>query len=724
MEEDTSLITLRGHTGNIFSLYSIDKHRVLSSSLDRSIRIWHLNDLSIQTYLEGQRKFFHVPTDKISKEEKEISKKVTENATDMDVKDETALDDGFPWLPTSSSEKNKACDSDLISSKSENKGEPVKENLYDVIPNAHKHSILAVICNGEFIISSCYRYIKIWNILPPYDCLATLNKNAEHIDRIECLSLTGQKRIILSGGGPYDKTIKVWYLDVEVKYEFVDETYENDECTAKKMGEVEEVKNNSSKKHPRPSRKVEVKGFCARSMGGHRGGITSLLCKELLNFCPYYSNEDHEEEETEEEISKYKWSQFQNKIDTEKETMIFKSDHNSNTANSANDNSKNCIREETSNDEEGKYVRHFKDNENRDIFQYGQLSSTSSSTPSDSHKNKRVSSTQKRKKNMRRPREYVFSSSSDGSIKVWDLKYGQNLLTLSLHNGSIYSICYLPTMNLIASCSVDMHIRTWDLTKMSSILYGEIEDEESNSGICNRFVYRSYTSGFLSLVTLPNEYFVSGDTNGDLKIWSPSIPGFDACKCVFQAHKESILALSVFEGNLIPKTNPTSNDNTSVGKVDSQLELCNSIKELTISETSSCPKMIENRRVLEEKGVLHYSLISASADSCIKIWPLKFLDKRPLLDHLLQHKSLSVSLSKDTTNKIYEYLPSSELLRLEEVAGRRFPSNPISEKEIRSLSLVELNTTLKKLGVERIPSTNDKNELANLIRTNKTRIII
>ena len=85
---------------------------------------------------------------------------------------------------------------------------------------------------------------------------------------------------------------------------------------------------------------------------------------------------------------------------------------------------------------------------------------------------------------------------------------------------------------------------------------------------------------------------------------------------------------------------------------------------------------------------------------------------------------MHASLNDDITNEIYEYLPPSEFLRLDEVAGHPLPSNPISENEIRNMSLVQLNVALQELSVRGIPSTMDKNELANLLRTNKTRIVI
>ena len=56
----------------------------------------------------------------------------------------------------------------------------------------------------------------------------------------------------------------------------------------------------------------------------------------------------------------------------------------------------------------------------------------------------------------------AISASYDKTLKVWDLKSGQCVMTLQGHTDTVYSVAVLPNGNAI-SASYDNTLKVWDL---------------------------------------------------------------------------------------------------------------------------------------------------------------------------------------------------------------------------------------------------------------------
>jgi len=98
----------------------------------------------------------------------------------------------------------------------------------------------------------------------------------------------------------------------------------------------------------------------------------------------------------------------------------------------------------------------------------------------------------------------VISGSRDKEIKVWNLRSGELLYTLTGHEGSVLSIAISPDGKTLFSGSEDETVKVWDLT---------IQQEINTLA--------KYLDAVTSLVISPDgKTLISGSRDGTIKIWS------------------------------------------------------------------------------------------------------------------------------------------------------------------------------------------------------------
>ena len=94
----------------------------------------------------------------------------------------------------------------------------------------------------------------------------------------------------------------------------------------------------------------------------------------------------------------------------------------------------------------------------------------------------------------------IVSSSDDKTIKFWDIKKNQCLMTLNGHTDLVWSMEKVSKSQVLTG-SEDKHIKLWDLDK----------------GVCLK-TFRGHTTSVSSLKMLTESTFASG-ASGDIKIW-------------------------------------------------------------------------------------------------------------------------------------------------------------------------------------------------------------
>lgn len=109
----------------------------------------------------------------------------------------------------------------------------------------------------------------------------------------------------------------------------------------------------------------------------------------------------------------------------------------------------------------------------------------------------------------------LASCSYDKTVKVWDVKTGQEIHTLRGHSDRVLSLTLSPDGQLLVSCSADKTIKIW------SLFTGELIRTISES---SRFVSDSIiepASGVSSVAISPDSHIlVSGNYEGTIKLWN------------------------------------------------------------------------------------------------------------------------------------------------------------------------------------------------------------
>ena len=181
----------------------------------------------------------------------------------------------------------------------------------------------------------------------------------------------------------------------------------------------------------------------------------------------------------------------------------------------------------------------------------------------------------------------IISASEDDTIKIWNLKTGECLKTMTDHKGWVTSILILPN-NILISGSCDETIKIWDLNSYKCL----------NTLINQSRVY--------SICLISDNQIACGSRDGSINIWN-----FENSIKVksFKAHDQWIpYLLSVDKTKFI----------SCSGEIDKKIKIWN-------SKTFDCIKSLEGHtnKINHLELLSNINLISCSDDSTVKLWHIE-----------------------------------------------------------------------------------------------------
>ncbi|CAD8169269.1 unnamed protein product [Paramecium pentaurelia] len=226
----------------------------------------------------------------------------------------------------------------------------------------------------------------------------------------------------------------------------------------------------------------------------------------------------------------------------------------------------------------------------------------------------------------------LASGSEDKSIRLWDVKTGQQKFKLDGHSHAVLSLCFSPDETTLASGSEDKSIRLWDVKT------GQL-----------KFKLDGHTHAVLSLCFSPDETtLASGSEDKSIRLWdvetgqqkfkldghNDSVQSVcfssDGTKLASGSLDKSIRIWNVELGQVKAKLN---------GHKDSVLSVCFSPDDTALA-SGSCDKEIflwdvkTGKRMKQFFGHTHFiqsicfspngtTLASGSVDKSIRLWDVK-----------------------------------------------------------------------------------------------------
>ncbi|PIA42639.1 hypothetical protein AQUCO_02000230v1 [Aquilegia coerulea] len=237
--------------------------------------------------------------------------------------------------------------------------------------------------------------------------------------------------------------------------------------------------------------------------------------------------------------------------------------------------------------------------------------------------------------------DFILSSSSDSTIRLWSTKLNANLVCYKGHNYPVWDVQFSPMGHYFASCSHDRTARIWSMDRIQPlrIMAGHLSDVDCvqwhancnyiatgssdktvrlwdvQSGECVR-IFIGHRSMVLSLAMSPDgRYMASGDEDGTIMMWDLSsgrcitpLMGHTSCVWTLDFSGEGSLLASGSADCTVKLWDVTSS--TKALKLDEKAGTTNRLRSLKALPTKSSPVYsvrFSRRNLLFAAGVLSKS---------------------------------------------------------------------------------------------------------------------
>lgn len=220
--------------------------------------------------------------------------------------------------------------------------------------------------------------------------------------------------------------------------------------------------------------------------------------------------------------------------------------------------------------------------------------------------------------------DFILSSSSDSTVRLWSTKLDANLVCYKGHNYPVWDVQFSPFGHYFASCSHDRTTRVWSMDRIQPlrIMAGHLSDVDCvqwhmncnyiatgssdktvrlwdvQSGESVR-IFIGHRSMILSLAMSPDgRYMASGDEDGTIMMWDLAS---GRCVTPLVGHASCVWSLAFSgEGSLLAS-----------GSADCTVKLWDvaaSTKAPKTEEKSGNPNRLRSLRALHTKSTPVYSL--------------------------------------------------------------------------------------------------------------------